>query len=133
MIGFNQEYMGQYCLELLPRLSRGDGMTDVDNVKAEMRKDTDGITVAQTATVKGDNGKTELVQDTAGQVMRELKEVHAVFDALGVEKGYAADRLAAWFRRKIVSFRANGHTDSCQCGICGENRVVQGVLRDLRL
>lgn len=64
--------------------------------------------------------------------VRELEEIHKVFDALGVPGGYAADRIRLWFQHKVISLRANGHQDSCQCQFCGEARVVDRALQKLR-
>lgn len=64
---------------------------------------------------------------------RELAELHAVFDRLGVIEGSAAERVGHWYRRKVALAQANGHTDSCQCVTCAEGRVVERFLRELKL
>lgn len=66
------------------------------------------------------------------QPMRELDEIHKIFDALGVPEGFAADRIVKWFGHKVVANRANGHQDSCQCQLCCEDRIVRRVFRKLR-
>jgi hypothetical protein len=63
---------------------------------------------------------------------RELADFHAVFDQLGVEKGLAAERVLHWYRRKTALFRANGHPESCQCHQCGEARIVEKFMMELR-
>jgi hypothetical protein len=68
----------------------------------------------------------------AEQELRELKEIHAIFDALGLKEGLAADRLVGWFRHKVTANRANGHQESCQCGICGEDRTIWRTFLRLR-
>lgn len=76
-------------------------------------------------------GEAEPVEQVS-KPMRELEEIHTLFDALGVPEGFAADRLARWFERKVTGNRANGHQASCQCQMCSEDRIVQRVLQDLR-
>lgn len=81
--------------------------------------------------------RQEQVQEQAesvvpGDMIRELDEIHKLFDALGVESGYAADRLRRWFERKVTLLRANGHVDSCQCQFCCEDRVVRRAYQKLR-
>lgn len=67
-----------------------------------------------------------------GDMIRELDELHKLFDALGVGPGYAADRLHNYFQHKLVAFRANGHQDSCQCQTCCEARLIARTFQSLR-
>lgn len=56
---------------------------------------------------------------------KELARLHALMDHLEIPDGNAVERMVHWARHRRNMFRANGHSDGCQCMTCLECNTIE--------